>query len=641
MSDWILYFLFSAASRALRWVPIDASLAAARLVGRVYALLPSRGRLRALVHIKVAFPQESPAWRRKVARSMFERFAQNAVEVLYVPYLDERRIRSYVRLSGEDAVRRALDTGKGVLLLGVHAGSWELSNIACAVFFPQRSYAMLAQPQKRTRRLDSFLNKTRERKGCHVIGVGELKKMMAHLSAGNILGMVADHGGRDGLPVSFFGKQARVPVGSMKLAQKLGSRIVLAFVRRVQGPQHELSFSEYEPVFTGEDAVDLHENLRRINAVFERFIRQYPEEYLWTYRRWKHGPQKDVLVLNDGKAGHLKQSQALCAMLREAGFDVRARGVDVVFKSGRWRKTLAVVGRLFGPRLLWRLLPLALTREASQELYAAFCDAVVSAGSSLAAVNLACAYENQARSIAIMRPGVFSGRQFDLVIMPEHDRPRPQKNVVVTVGALSHITREDLESDFNKLAAACPSLRGEARRVPRIGLLLGGDSKNYALTPSLAAFVCDQMEKALDGLGAELVITTSRRTAPAVADVVKGHFRQDPRCRLIVVAREHNPEGTVDGIFFWSDVLVVSGDSISMVSEACTSGRPVVVFEPHTKKSRNKVDRFLGLLAAKRYIEWVKPSALLPALEEVLSSRYERPVLDPRPRIIEALKQLF
>ncbi len=641
MGDWILFFLFSAASFVLRWVPLGASLAAARAVGRIYARFPSRGRLRAMAHLKAAFPQESRAWRQAVVRSMFEHFAQNAVEVLYAPHLDERRIRSCVRLIGEDVVRRAIASGKGVLLLGVHAGSWELSNIACAVFFSERKYAMLAQPQKRTRRLDRFLNEMRARKGCHVIGVAELKKMMAHLSQNNILGMVADHGGREGLPVTFFGKKARVPVGSMKLAEKLGSRIILCFVRRLRGPHHELVFSEYEPVRTGDEAADLHENLRRINGVFEGFIRRYPQEYLWTYRRWKHGPQKDVLILNDGKAGHLKQSQALCAMLREGGFDVRVRVVDVVFKRGRGRRLLAVVGRLFGPRLLLRFLPLALTRQTHEELSAVFCDAVVSAGSSLAAVNLACAYENQARCVAIMRPGVFSSRQFDLVLMPEHDRPRPQKNVLVTVGALSHVTREDLESDFNRLAEACPALKEATRRVPRLGLLLGGDSKNYALTPSIAVFVCEQMKKALDAMDAELVLTTSRRTAPAVAGVVREYFGKDPRCRLLVVASEHNPEGAVGGIFFWSDVLVVSGDSISMVCEACASGKPVVVFEPHTKNAPNKVQRFLDLIAGKHYIRRVKPNGLLPALEEVVRGRSEQPVLDPRPRIIEALKKLF
>jgi len=126
-----------------------------------------------------------------------------------------------------------------------------------------------------------------------------------------------------------------------------------------------------------------------------------------------------------------------------------------------------------------------------------------------------------------------------------------------------------------------------------------------------------------------------------VAQTVREYFGKDPRCRLVVIASEHNPEGAMGGIFFWSDVLVVSGDSISMVSEACASGKPVVVFEPHTKNAPNKVQRFLDLLAAKHYIDRVKPNGLLSVLEDVMSGRSERPVLDPRPRIIEALKKLF
>jgi len=640
MSDWILYLLFSGASHVLRWVPIGVTLTAARCFGRLYAGIPTRSRLRARSHLKVAFPQEGPAWRARVVRAMFERFAQNAAEVLCVPYLDTRRIRTLVTLKNEEAMRRAMTSDKGILLLGVHAGSWELSNIACAVFFPERRYAMLARPQKRTRRLDAFLNRMRERKGCHVIRVNELKKMRTHLSEGNVLGMVADHGGRDGLPVTFFNKKANTPAGSLKLAAKLGAQIVLVFARRIRGAHNELSFHGYEPVHTGDEAADQHENLRRINGIFEGFIRRYPEEYLWTFRRWKHGPQKDVLILSDGKAGHLKQAQALCAMLREAGFDVRPHTVEVAFVSARRRRLLAVAGRLLGPRRLAWLLPFVVAPAALERLKNIYCDVVVSAGSSLAAVNLACAHEDQARSVAIMRPGVFSPRQFDLVLMPEHDRPKAHENVVVTVGALSHITQEDLEADFVRLASAAPSLK-EEKSGQRIGVLLGGDSKNYCLTPSIAQFVCTQLKKALDERGASLVITTSRRTSPEVADIVRRSFKDDPRCRLIIIAAEKNLEGAVGGIFFWSDVLVVSGDSISMISEACASGKPVIVFEPRTKSTRNKVQRFLDLLAEKKIVDRVKPNGIFPALQDVLTARTERPVLDMRPRIIEALKKLF
>ncbi|MGE5279383.1 MAG: ELM1/GtrOC1 family putative glycosyltransferase [Deltaproteobacteria bacterium] len=640
MGDWILFFLFSAASGIVRRVPIGVCLAAARFVGRAYACVPSRSRRRAHAHLKIAFPQEGRAGRARIVRSMFEHFAQNAVDVLAAPALDERLVRDRVQLKGAEAMREALASDKGVLLLGVHAGSWELSNIACAVLFPERRYAMLAQPQKRTRRLDAFLNAMRERKGCHVIRVAELRKMRTHLAQGHVLGMVADHGGRDGLPVAFFGKPANTPVGSLKLAAKLGCRIVLVTCRRLGGPRNELAFAPFEPVASGDETADLRENLRRINSHFEEFIRRHPEEYLWTYRRWKHGPQKDVLVLSDGKAGHLKQAEALCAMLRQAGWDVRSRRVDVRFRSPRRRRMLVLVGRLLGMYPASRLLPFAVTPDTFERLAGVYCDMVISAGSSLAVVNLVCARENEARAVVLMRPGLFAVRQFDLVLMPEHDRPRPAKNVVEIVGALSHVTRENLEADFLDLASAHPSLRS-ARRGPRIGVFLGGDSKNYALTPSLARFVCEQLERALEASGAELALTTSRRTSAAVAETARSFFGNDPRCRLLVIAAEHNPPGAVGGIFFWSDALVVSGDSISMVSEACASGRPVIVFEPHVKNARNKVQRFLDRLAERHAILRVKPSGLSQALEDVFAGRRASPAQNTQSRVMEALERLF
>ena len=71
--------------------------------------------------------------------------------------------------------------------------------------------------------------------------------------------------------------------------------------------------------------------------------------------------------------------------------------------------------------------------------------------------------------------------------------------------------------------------------------------------------------------------------------ILKKYFKDDPRCKLFVDAAEDNPDGTVGGIFYLSDTVIVSGESISMVSEAASSGKVVLVFEPHPRKKKNKV----------------------------------------------------
>ena len=261
---------------------------------------------------------------------MYRRLAQNAVETMYLPYVNEEFIKKMIKVPQRSMVLEALKEKRGIIFLGNHAGSWELSNVACAMLFSsggeltgeqkEGRYAMLAQPQKRTKKLDAFLNRLRESKGCHVIRIDELKKMVGHLSGNNMLGVVADHGGKDGIPVEFFGKLAMTPIGSVRLAKKLGSKIILAFMHRLEGAHHELLFKSYDLKETDNPAEDLKTNLAAINKVFEHWITQYPQEYLWFYKRWKHSPQRNILVLSDGKLGHLKQSLALSGMIEDLGF---------------------------------------------------------------------------------------------------------------------------------------------------------------------------------------------------------------------------------------------------------------------------------------------------------------------------------
>ena len=103
-----------------------------------------------------------------------------------------------------------------------------------------------------------------------------------------VIGTIADHGGKDGIPVEFFGKLAMTPVGSMRLAKKMNAVVILAFMRRVRGARHEMILKSYDLVSGPDAREDIGANFSNINKVFEDWIRLYPEEYLWFYKRWKY-----------------------------------------------------------------------------------------------------------------------------------------------------------------------------------------------------------------------------------------------------------------------------------------------------------------------------------------------------------------
>jgi len=624
----------------MRFLPLEAWLATARFAADIYRILDGRRRRRAAVHIKMAFPHKTPLERKRILVAMYRNFAQSIVDTLYLPYMDASFVGRHVEISGWDIFQKAEAKGKGVVFLGCHAGSWELSNIACAFLIGGGRYAMLARPQGKTKKIDAFLNSLRTSKGCGVIRVNELKKMVEHLSQNKVLGSVADHGGREGVLVPFFGKTAKTPTGTVKLAKKFGSPIILAFMHRKHGANHQMFLEAFRSSGDGSDEKSLAIDLTAINAVFEKWIRLYPEEYLWFFKRWKYSSQRRVLILSDGKAGHVKQSQALANMVCDLGFETEIRTAEVRFRTRASAVGLAVIARFLGAGAARACLRFFLDKRTYDEVMRDVFDVVISAGSSLAAVNIAVAHENDAAAIAIMKPGLLSYGQLDLVVMPEHDRPPKKENVIIITGSLHDVSAASMNRDYEMLLTRRPQA-AQRSGGPKIGLLVGGNSRYYAIGESLAEVLVSGLRRLQQETAASLLVTTSRRTPEPVVRMLREAFASREDCKLFVDAARDNPPGTVGGILYTSDILIVSGESISMVSEAVASAKPVVVFEPERLAGDNKVRRFLEKMQADGRIYLVKTSGIYDKLSWIIRTKPLAVKMDTRAGVVEALKGII
>lgn len=156
---------------------------------------------------------------------------------------------------------------------------------------------------------------------------------------------------------------------------------------------------------------------------------------------------------------------------------------------------------------------------------------------------------------------------FDLVAVPAHD-PARGANVFVMQAAPNRITPERLDQgieDFAELFAALPA--------PRVAVLIGGDSKSHKLTPANL----DNMIKALTNLarqGHSLMITTSRRTGADNVTTLQNALAGKSEHIYFWDGSGENP---YHGMLGWADFIMVSADSVSMVSEAATTGKPVYI----------------------------------------------------------------
>lgn len=209
---------------------------------------------------------------------------------------------------------------------------------------------------------------------------------------------------------------------------------------------------------------------------------------------------------------------------------------------------------------------------------------------------------------------------FNRIIAPAHDMLPTDGRIIQTLGALHGL-------DTDMLSHASLSLRKRASelRHPIVGVLVGGKTKKGNITHEEAAALTDLCEL-LAGEHGSLAITTSRRTPAYVARI----FHDRLVCPHWLYRYGDGGENPYHGILGLADVLVVTGDSVSMMSEACFTGKPVFIAEPH-HAMRPKHHRFCTLLYDAGY---ARP---LTAQSDLAS--FIPRTLDERTRIAMILKE--
>jgi lauroyl/myristoyl acyltransferase/mitochondrial fission protein ELM1 len=644
LSDSLGYIALRFLGPLLRILPVEAGLFLGRRLADVVYLLDLRHRARVYAHLKIALGDKySPRQLSVLVRKFYESYGQNLLEIFYLPRFDRKYLRRYIRTAGLEIVQAALKKGRGVIFLTVHAGSWELSNAICANLGLPFSLFVRVQ---RYPRMSNLLNSYRRQAGGRIIESGDfLRQMVQELKANRIIGMTADQGGSAGVLVDFFGRPASMAHGAVKLALKYGAAIIPVFYRRIRGRQIEVNFIEDFPMsLTAEPERDIWENLQRLFGIFERYIRAYPQEYLWVYKIWKYSNRREILILSDGRAGHLRQSQALAgivsAQLKAKGIESRSQLLELKIKSRLARCALKLSGLLSGryscQGCLWCLRSF-LEPHSYTELLKVRPDIVISCGADLGLVNQLVSRETAAKSLVLMRPAFLGLSGFDLAVIPQHDQPPRRKNVCVSEGALNLVDEAYLKEQGEKL------LRASGFRLQAsgfyLGLFIGGNSKNFSLSLETLGEVIAQLKSAAATLEGGILATTSRRTSSEMESLLKLELEGSSCLSLLVIANEKNLPEAVGGILGLSQVIICSPESISMISETAASGRYVVVFQESGLDAKHR--RFLGHFARKKYIRLSPANNLAETILNLWQLRPDSFTPDDRRRVSEVLKRVI
>ncbi|MBX3701397.1 MAG: mitochondrial fission ELM1 family protein [Dokdonella sp.] len=208
--------------------------------------------------------------------------------------------------------------------------------------------------------------------------------------------------------------------------------------------------------------------------------------------------------------------------------------------------------------------------------------------------------------VQILDPRIDSAA-FDLVIAPAHDR-LAGGNVIASIGALNPVDADWLAAGRNRFAAL-GTLPG-----PRTAVLVGGSTRAQRLDQTYFDALLERLQAQHASHGGSFMFSVSRRTPTAVAHWLRQRRATLPGMFWSGPADGDNPYA---GLLGWADRIVVTPDSVNMISEACATGRPVHTFAP--RPLGGKLAAFHAALRASGHLRELgdpAPPVLPPPLAE-------------------------
>jgi KDO2-lipid IV(A) lauroyltransferase len=250
--------------------------------------------------IAAAFPGLPKDEVARLARAAYRNFGRTTVEIALGSQRGTRGVLEMFESEDDlSPLRRALDAGKGVILVTGHLGNWELG----AGYVAARGVPIHAIARRQSNPLfDDYLNRTREALGVHVIPDHDAVRRAARaFGEGKLVAFVADQGvmGLASTFVPFFGRPAKTPRGAAVFAIRLQLPVFFGTAVMQPSGKYHLVMREVEVVQTGDREADVDATVARFTRALEAQVRRYPEQYFWHHRRWRRQPPGTPVELRE------------------------------------------------------------------------------------------------------------------------------------------------------------------------------------------------------------------------------------------------------------------------------------------------------------------------------------------------------
>ena len=241
-------------------------------------------------------------------------------------------------------------------------------------------------------------------------------------------------------------------------------------------------------------------------------------------------------------------------------------------------------------------------REGAQDLL------IISAGEAAAPYNLALGYIWRCRCAAVTEPGCVTTDPFDLAIMAEHEFPKRKPNILVTLGSVNAVKKENIADEAKKFLASNPPLE---TGTPIWTLVVGGDDANYVMTQNWVKKNIGTLLHAAASADASVYIYVSDKISPSAQKTLNLLVSHSENVCCMVCESEGGAH-CFHAMLGIPDTVFLSDDIPDKITEAITAGHKAVIMRTEQRGGIKKVlqsatESLIKAGAASSSFLWGKP----------------------------------
>ena len=223
----------------------------------------------------------------KMVRASFQNICLSIMELFMIRRI-AKQVTSRFRITGNEHLEAAFAAGKGIVLVISHLGSWEY--LSFLPYMTQRAWSVIVKKIK-----NLYVNKTvdhlrRSTSLQPLLKSGSIRKVLQELHANHGVAVLIDQwAGDEGLWLEFFNHETSTTSIPARLAKQTGCALIPAYCLRRPDGRYEILIEEPLPWDSKQEDWEA-QITGRLNRILEKKIREYPEQWCWTHRRWKSKP---------------------------------------------------------------------------------------------------------------------------------------------------------------------------------------------------------------------------------------------------------------------------------------------------------------------------------------------------------------